>query len=492
MRTIEASLCNKWGGLLKYDVRASAAFRAGSLIHCSTFRPAFEHRLPCTMPGYEGDALASTAPLHEAIVGEDVGAVAELLRKGVNVDETVDHALYTYGATALHLAARAGNVEMVQALLEAGAEANGCHDDSMWAEFSPLHNAAARGHVGVVQALLVAGAACDKFAMVTDSPLQGTESEDTSVTPLHLAAEAGHVNVVRALAEAGAMIDMADTGSEAVPLHYAVLNDHADVMRALMEAGADIGTVNCYGDSALHMAEDIYALKNLLEKAATLGRMTGNCVARSTSVGVAESASVGCSDWVGTWLKLRLECIRVLLRYGADTSIPYHDVASTCSGASPILSMAARHGVAGMVSALLDIGLDPNEKDSYGALSLHHAAVHGRVEVLRLLLLAGAHVNARSEGDHGSTPLHMACRYAEVECVRELLLWGADLTAQEEGVGGYGRTPADVIWLRYSYSERSDIKDRSRDEDEGLFSMDGEFVRMLAMQRVCKNVHVVG
>jgi hypothetical protein len=48
--------------------------------------------------------------------------------------------------------------------------------------------------------------------------------------------------------------------------------------------------------------------------------------------------------------------------------------------------------------------------DATGATALHHAAFHGRREIVDILLKAGANINARDE-THGATPAGWAIHY---------------------------------------------------------------------------------
>ena len=89
--------------------------------------------------------------------------------------------------TLLTYAAQQGNIEIVNALIEAGADVNERnHSRSI---LTALHQAADSGQVEVVKALLEAGAYMGMTAV--------------GGTPLHLAARKGHTEIVKAMLEAG-------------------------------------------------------------------------------------------------------------------------------------------------------------------------------------------------------------------------------------------------------------------------------------------------
>ncbi|MFP3959317.1 MAG: ankyrin repeat domain-containing protein [Spirochaetaceae bacterium] len=101
---------------------------------------------------------------------------------------------------------------------------------------TPLHWAARRGHEQVVELLLERGANVDA-------------QDALGRTPLHVAV--GHPAVVRLLLENGAAVDSRDHLSN-TPLHRAVRTP--EVVEALIEAGADVRAENIAGDTALDVA----------------------------------------------------------------------------------------------------------------------------------------------------------------------------------------------------------------------------------------------
>jgi ankyrin repeat protein len=102
------------------------------------------------------------------------------------------------------------------------------------------------------------------------------------------------------------------------------------------------------------------------------------------------------------------------------------------------LSDAARDGDVRAVQQLLAAGIGPDVKDDRFSLGdvtpLMRASRRGHLQVVELLLKAGAKVKARdkhissSEAD-GHTPLHYAAKQRHLEVARELLKAGADINA---------------------------------------------------------------
>lgn len=109
------------------------------------------------------------------------------------------------------------------------------------------------------------------------------------------------------------------------------------------------------------------------------------------------------------------------------------------TSADPPIHEAARTGSAAEVEKLLRA--DPKLRDlrnALGATPLHYAALNLDSGPLKVLLAAGAEVNARDQ--EGNTPLHMAAYATRSENARLLLEAGADVEARSAA----GRTPLSV------------------------------------------------
>ncbi|XP_014673036.1 PREDICTED: putative ankyrin repeat protein RF_0381 [Priapulus caudatus] len=111
--------------------------------------------------------------------------------------------------------------------------------------------------------------------------------------------------------------------------------------------------------------------------------------------------------------------MRLLLEAGADPN-----VANTDSGATP-LTMAGSKGDEAAVRMLLSHGANANAANSHGETSLYHATYCGKLNIMRLLLEAGADPNV-AETMSGKMPLMMAVSKGDEAVVRMLLSHGAD------------------------------------------------------------------
>jgi ankyrin repeat protein len=127
------------------------------------------------------------------------------------------------GATALQIAASMGHIDIMTALLDAGANADAPHK---FAKSTALHFAAEMGQPEAVQLL------CARGANPEAAKIQGGR-------PLHVAADSNQSEVARVLvthckADPNALL-LGDT----TPLYLAAQKGFIDVVEALLEAAAD-------------------------------------------------------------------------------------------------------------------------------------------------------------------------------------------------------------------------------------------------------------
>ena len=95
----------------------------------------------------------------------------------------------------------------------------------------------------------------------------------------------------------------------------------------------------------------------------------------------------------------------------------------------PALSIVAARGDEKMTRLLLDAGADVNARSAtLNNTALARAAQNGNRETVRILLAAGAHVDDRDGA--GWTPLFKAALKGDLEIVEALLSAGADVNAR--------------------------------------------------------------
>jgi ankyrin repeat protein len=168
-----------------------------------------------------GTLAASTdgSRIADAAMSGDAAQVRALLTGGDDVNGAQGD-----GMTALHWAARRGDVDVVKMLLAAGANVRAI---TRLGNYTPLLLASEMGHAAVIDAL--AGAGAD--AKVTTA---------SGVTPLMLAAASGQADAVKALLARGADVNAAEPTRGETAVMFAAANRRADVVRALIAAKADV------------------------------------------------------------------------------------------------------------------------------------------------------------------------------------------------------------------------------------------------------------
>src|SRR5262249_42003264 len=142
-----------------------------------------------------GDAGPMT--IADAAMRGERADVQTLIKQGADVNAPQGD-----GVTALHWAARHGDVEMATLLVAAHANTKA---ETKFGSYTPLHLAAERGSAPIVKALIAAGAAVDA-------------TTTTGATALMLAAGAGDPQAVTALLDAGANVNARENDRWQTPL----------------------------------------------------------------------------------------------------------------------------------------------------------------------------------------------------------------------------------------------------------------------------------
>jgi ankyrin repeat protein len=153
------------------------------------------------------------------------------------------------GETPLIAASRAGRLDAVKLLLEAGAAVNAA--DTLQDQ-TALMWAAAEGHADIVSALLEGRADPNRGARVTAIKKREHADHPTGgLTALMFAVRNGHEEIARTLIQAGADVKAAN-GDGATATIIAIVNDRFDLAKELLDRGANAN------DGSLYFAVDMH------------------------------------------------------------------------------------------------------------------------------------------------------------------------------------------------------------------------------------------
>ena len=357
-----------------------------------------------SIPGQE-----STALLIRACEQGNCDLVKDLLSGGVDIHAPFTRIIYS-GYKAIHVAALYGHVNVVQVLLDSGANIDET-DAIKWRR--PLHFAAGSRQTSMIRFLLGKGARVDAMTR-------------NAVQPIHEAAWSGSIEALDALIEAGAPVDCPDLlGYQ--PLHWATLTpNQPEIIKYLSNKNADINAKTSQGLRAVQLVSkaDAANLGMLLALDAKTDYDDGTTSALITAIdnhcrrsvemllkhGVDPNlrASDG-STALHSLARLRAksfgepsndkEICRLLLDHGANVNIKDtngYQVLHCLAGYDSALTADAA-AVEVLAKLVLERGADLDATVSQGWSALYLAIYHGNHQLSRLLIRSGSRVLARTD-----------------------------------------------------------------------------------------------
>jgi len=293
----------------------------------------------------------------------------------LNIPDTIRHTLLVLGCSSVLIgsdqataqseladAIQQGQTQLVQQLLQAGAEVNAPQSDGS----TPLLWAVHQVDAALVANLLRREADPDRV-------------NNFGAAPLPEAARLANLNLVRELLDAGANPDIANADGQTA-LMLAAWNGSVDIARLLVEKGADVNAVEQWtGQTALMWA----AARNHPDMAEFLVASGADVHKRAMHI-----------DWSSQM-----------------TSEPRGQY-RPAGGLTPLL-YAARSGCNACVSALVEAGADPNLPSPEGVTPLLAAIENYNFGIANYLLDQGA--SPDSFDWWGRTPLYMAIDVRSIE-----------------------------------------------------------------------------
>ncbi len=372
--------------------------------------------------------------LTEAINANDPGLIQQLLQAGADPNQGNDD-----DEAPLMLAARLGSLPMVEALVKAGAKVNTREkyrgqSALMWAVGTNTPGAAA-----VTEFLIKQGAEVDFRSAVHDWGNQITGEPRSQyrptggLTPLLYATRSGCVDCARLLLKAGASIER-PTPEGISPLMNAIDNGNYALANFLLDQGASPHLQDWWGRTALYIAIDMHSRGGMIGGGGPGGGGGGRGGARGAGAGPGPGAGPGAlprggpaAGPPGSTQNTSMQIAQRLLEMGVDpnTQLNMHrpflgrfvdDLLN--SGCTPLLRAAVgadreavelllKHGaivdlpnVMGVTPFMAAAGMGWGGVGGSGpgqspVVSRRPALESETLEVMRILLKAGADINAR-------------------------------------------------------------------------------------------------
>ena len=349
--------------------------------------------------------VAADARLSIAAMNGDAAMLRSLLKQAVDVDGAQGD-----GTTALHWATFRDDLEMTRVLLVARATV---HAKTRIGELTPLFMAAKNGNAPIIEALLNAGA-------------DARSASTTGSTALMLAAASGSPDAVRVLLQYGADPNARDANQGQTALMFAAALNRAEAVRILVARGAMVNALSAvptpYRAGARPPGENnppnppnpvpppAQAAPQAQQPLAAQARPPNAQAARRGGRGGGNLALGGMTSLQFAAREGHAETVRALIESGADVNIV------TASDKMSTLTLAILNGQYDIAKYLLDNGADPRPASTDGVTALY-AAIDSRwairswypapsvdnqkvgyIELMKAILDKGADINARMGG----------------------------------------------------------------------------------------------
>ncbi|HEV2601147.1 MAG TPA: ankyrin repeat domain-containing protein [Candidatus Babeliales bacterium] len=341
-------------------------------------------------------SLTEIVDLFDAISDQNaIEQIKKILAKGVDINIRNED-----GQTPLIYAAKMGKLDVVQFLVAQGADIN--IQDQLGR--TSLMYAIKLSKLDVVKFLIEKGAAVDVQDIGND-------------TALTYAVQRGSLDVLQLLSTKGATVNIQNRQGW-TPLMYAGLAGKIDVIGYLIQRGADLNATDNVGDTALIQnirrgkLSSVYAL---VEGGADINSKDKD---GKTAINIATERS-------GVAFKERLPTMGTYYEIQRYLEIK-QDQQKNKQDDVPLLMRAAFSSLFDLVHLILKQGnTDVNVRHKNGATALMYAVLGGNPSMVKLLIEAGADINAQTNGGKSVIAI------AEAEVAKEK---AQDKEAKESGL----------------------------------------------------------
>jgi len=330
--------------------------------------------------------------------------------------------------SAIHEAVWQNNVEKVKEMVAAKTDLEAVVEDC-----TPLYLACLKGHTEVARVLIEGGANVDGdsppiFAAAGKGNLElvnlllthkanpaAFSTQHAGCCGLHIAAEKNYVEVVEALLKAGVDVNIRSEKQKLTPLISAACCGSLEAVKALLKSSADIDAQSSTGNTALMLAID----RGKIDVALTLIEAGANLEIKGQKGWTALHNAASGGD------KGYKEVAEGLIKHHASVDALSETLLTP-------LHEAAGKSLVDLVRLLVDAGADVNARDKFSNTPLRMCASNAQSfanletfkQTVQILLDAGADINSGTTIN--TTSLHSVVKWGNIDAVRFMIEHGAD------------------------------------------------------------------